>query len=164
MKIATDYWLANNVPVMDFASFVGFAGSNGQPWWDQKWNLPIARLATLASPPSMPFTNPAIKSGNVGLVSGLSFRGSSGSPLFVHEKGMRLRRFFLMLRPDLRGYQGPSPLDHADSSYRPSMLIGIMSGHFWDGKEPEMFRHSGLSYYTRASAIREVLGLVEEDG
>lgn len=133
IRIATQFELENIVFVMDLASFVGFPGNKkGMPWWDTFWTLPIARLATLASPPSMPFTNPHInKLGNVGLVSGLSFNGSSGSPL----------------------------LPHNIPSQNTSMIIGIMSGHFSE-TEPEIFRHSGLSYYTRSPAIREVLGLV----
>ena len=42
-------------------------------------------------------------------------------------------------------------------SHKGSISIGnrALTGHIW----PDMFRHSGLSYYTRAPAIREVLGL-----
>ncbi len=141
--IGNQYWLEHNVCVMDLASFIGFPGSEEVPWWDDYWTLPISRLATLASIPSMPFVNKFIKSGHVGLVSGLSFLGSSGSPLLLHA-----------------GHQGPVPLDRTISSYRHPQIIGIMSGHFREKTtEPEMFRHSGLSYYTRGPAIREVLGL-----
>jgi hypothetical protein len=45
------------------------------------------------------------------------------------------------------------------SVYSPSKIVGIMSGHMIDRDAPEMFRHTGLSYYTRASSIRELLGL-----
>ena len=143
--IATESWVARHTGLTQACSFVGFPGSDGKPWFDEHWKLPIARTATLASNPSIQFTNRQIQTKNVALVSGLSFSGSSGSPLIVHEVG------------DLIG-----ALEYPQSTkYQPAKLIGIMSGHFWEpADEPPMFRrHSGLSYYTRASALCELVGL-----
>lgn len=127
--------------VESMCTFVGFPGNAGKVWHDQAWNLPIARVATVASLPAMPYTNESVKTADVTLVSGLSFSGSSGSPVFNHERGM------------------PPGGDIHDPGYLPPKLIGIMSGHFFGDPthEPEMFRHSGLSYFTRATAIRALV-------
>jgi hypothetical protein len=142
--LATDDFLRTKPALMDFVSFVGFAGSGKEQWWDQRLNTPIARLGTLASPPGVPFSNESISTGDVGLVSGLSFAGSSGSPLFLHQKGL-----------------GPGG-DVVDSGYTPACIIGIMSGHWREPSvEPAMLLHSGLSYFTRATAINALLALIE---
>jgi hypothetical protein len=144
LSLPTEWWIQLNVAEMEVVSFIGFPSDGGKPWWDEKWNIPIARLASLASPPSMTFTNGAIQTADVGLISGLSFGGSSGSPLIVHAKG-----------------QMPSLGEMGD--YRPKQLLGIVSGHFKDSAStPAMFRHSGLPYYTRAPSIRELMGLDRE--
>lgn len=140
-NVADDAFLRDRAKLMDLASFVGFASSKNTSWWDERWNTPIARLASLASPPARPYYNSSIRTADVGLVSGLSFTGSSGSPLFLHAKGMQ-------------------NMSVANASYQAPKIIGLMSGHHWELEEesgPEMFRHSGLSYYTRATAIREVI-------
>lgn len=142
--LASDELLQTKATLMDFVSFVGFAGSGKEQWWDQRWNTPIARLGTIASPPSMPFTNEGIPTEDVGLVAGLSFAGSSGSPLFLHQKGL-----------------GPGG-DIVDPDYTPACIIGIMSGHWREPlDEPAMLRHSGLSYFTRATAINALLATIE---
>ena len=58
-----------------------------------------------------------------------------------------------------------SMLCPVNCSYCPQKLIGIMTGHlqFEQGKEPldrkqESFtRHSGLSYFTKITALKELL-------
>jgi len=55
--------------------------------------------------------------------------------------------------------KGIPPGDIVDPMYAPPTILGIMSGHWWDvAKEPEMFRHSGLSYFTRSTSILELVG------
>jgi len=128
--------------------FIGYPGLRGQPWWDQAAELPIARVATLASIPAIEFRNEAVKTAEVLLVSGLSFSGSSGSPVFNKRKGI---------------FPGG---DVHDPSYVPSKIIGIMSGHFWENPDasPDMFRHSGLSYMTKATAITALIELARAAG
>ena len=139
-EIADQGFLASKMRMMDHVSFVGYPGSSLSNWWDTQRQLPIARSATIASLPQQTFSNPAIRTEDVTLVSGLSFSGSSGSPVFLLQKGIPLA----------------GGGDH--DGYAPPRLVGIMSGHFWDGpKTPEMFRHSGLSYYTRSTAIIALL-------
>jgi hypothetical protein len=131
---------------METSFFVGFPGQDGRHWWDEKWKLPIARQCTVASLPQIPFTNDQIKTDDVILVSGLSFSGSSGSPVFLPARGFR-----------------PGG-DFNDPTWRPAMLAGIMSGHFWEETPgpsetpvPSMFRHTGLSYMTRSTSILKLI-------
>jgi hypothetical protein len=138
--IATAAEFESSIKVMEPAIFMGFPGSEGQHWWDEDWKLPIARECTLASWPAIPFGNSQIPTTDVLLVSGLSFSGSSGSPVFVMNRGLR---------------PGGAV---SDPTWRPARLIGIMSGHFEETTQvPSMFRHSGLSYLTRSTAIIEVM-------
>ncbi len=142
-ELATEQFLAESASPMDVASFIGFPGRDGKQWWDQRWDLGIARTVNLASYPSIPFTNENIPTSDVILVSGLSFSGSSGSPVISHQKGIE----GLNLGNALSG-----------GLYIRPQILGMMSGHWWS-EEPQagMFFHSGLSYFTRATAIRELL-------
>jgi hypothetical protein len=139
-ELATPQLFVSSVSPMDVASFIGFPGKDGAQWWDQSWNLPISRTVHIASWPRIPFSNSSIPTPDVTLVSGLSFSGSSGSPVLLHRKGIRLGA-------GLTGGGNVEP-----------KILGIMSGHWWD-EEPSsgMFFHSGLSYFTRTTAICELL-------
>jgi hypothetical protein len=137
-EIADQGFLNDSVQIMDFASFIGFPGRD-TPWWDERATLPIARIATVASAPDTSFVNSAIQSKDIVLVSGLSFSGSSGSPVFLHRKGFRTE-------PPLY------------SDFVPAKLLGIMSGHRNEpGPTPDMLQHTGLSYFTRSTSILDVL-------
>src|SRR6266568_758798 len=100
--------------------FIGFAGRSGDSsagrqsssWWDTKWNLPIARSAIIASVPFLNFNNSGVKTQDVMLVSGLSFSGSSGSP--VISKAV--------------GFETKPPIKF--NGYLPEKIVGIMSGHW----------------------------------
>lgn len=138
-NLADQTLFETKVFMMDLVSFLGYPGTASSQWWDLTWNTPIARLASLASWPHVPFSNPQIPTADITLVSGLSFSGSSGSLVMLHEKGI-------------------PPGDIVDPMYTPPTIIGIMSGHWWEpSEEPQMFRHSGLSYYTRSTAISDLL-------
>lgn len=124
---------------METAFFVGFPGRSIH-WWDEKWKLPIARQCTIASLPQISFTNNQIKTNDIILVSGLSFSGSSGSPVFLPARGF------------------PPGGDLEDPTWRPPLLAGIMSGHFWEATSvPSMFDHTGLSYMTRSTSILSLI-------
>lgn len=143
-EIADHDFFNNNVLPLDNISFVGFPGKNGDPWWDNKSNLPIGRHANIASHPHIPFKHESIKTEDVVLTSGLSFSGSSGSLVALHEKGESISIW--------RGHTK-------------SKIIGIMSGH-WDAKEKErdenLLFHSGLSYFTRSTSILELIDDVQK--
>jgi hypothetical protein len=144
--IADEDYLKDKVSMMDIASFVGFPGrKNGKGWWDEEGNLPISRTVNISSYPRKPFVNSQIRTSDVILVSGLSFSGSSGSPIFLHKKGIFIN--------------SGVGITVDNSGYVPPKLIGIMSGHWQDDDkiEPEMFFHSGLSYFTKSTAILDLL-------
>lgn len=138
--LADAAFLVNHVALMDLASFIGFPGTSTSCWWDEVWNLGVSRTVNIASLPGISFSNKSVRTSDVVLVSGLSFSGSSGSVIILHEKGIKAGA----------GLTG--------SGHVPPKIIGIMSGHWWEPRsEPEMFRHSGLSYFTRSTAILELL-------
>jgi hypothetical protein len=139
-ELATQEFLSSSVSAMDIASFLGYPGLSGKHWWDEQWQLAVARVVNIASWPAIPFTNAGIKTSDVTLVSGLSFSGSSGSPIILHEKGIRVGK----------GLTGPT--------YIEPKVIGIMSGHWWGQESPDdIFFHSGLSYFTRSPRILDLL-------
>ena len=140
-EIAELAFFSQGLQPMDIASFIGFPGLNGKQWWDERWQFPIARTVNIASYPSIPFTHSDIKTGDVSLVSGLSFSGSSGSPIISHQKGIQVGG----------GLQG--------GGFVPPKVIGIMSGHWWEDElnQRDAFNHSGLSYYTRSTSILELV-------
>lgn len=157
--IADTQFFIDHLNVMDNASFIGFPGKDSLPWYDEKWNLAIARTVNIASHPAIPFSNKGIKTSDVMLVSGLSFSGSSGSPVLSHTK------LGVGAVPELTGAQEPSnwqaclnqTIRSINNNITYPKLIGIMSGHWDDDAESDAFRHSGLSYLTRSTAI---LGLL----
>lgn len=133
-------FLQNSVSLMDIASFIGYPGTKNSQWWDHEWNFGIARTVNIASHPAVPFSHPEIHTDNISLVSGLSFSGSSGSVLILHEKGINAGSGLL------------------GGDYISPKVIGLMSGHWQEEtKEPKIFSHSGLSYFTRSDSILEVL-------
>jgi hypothetical protein len=139
--LADQQFFASSLSPMDLASFIGFPGRKGIPWYDELWQMAIARTVNIASYPEISFSNRSIPTTDTMLVSGLSFSGSSGSPVISHEKGIKVG-------PGLSG-----------GAYAPPKLIGLMSGHWWDEENPgDPLRHSGLSYLTRSTAILELLG------
>jgi len=65
---------------------LGFAGFGGRTWFDEAAILPIARTATLASIPSMSFTNSEIRTSDVLMVAGLSFAGLERQPSVINRR------------------------------------------------------------------------------
>ncbi len=143
-EVADTDFLSIKLTIMDSVSFLGYPGSGNNKWWDTACNLAIARTASIASIPNRTFVNPSVIWKNIVLVSGLSFSGSSGSPVLSFQKGV----------PTGRGLSNPS--------YVAPKLIGIMSGHWWDDSStPEMYKHTGLSYFTRSTSILDLINTYE---
>ena len=139
-EIADADYLQKLVQPMYIASFIGYPGLKGKQWWDQQWQIGVARVINIASNPGIPFTNESIKTSNVALASGLSFSRSSGSPVILHQKGFKV-----------------APPMQATGFFEPK-LIGIMSGHWWGQEDADdIFFHSGLSYFTRSTSILDLL-------
>ncbi|MBS0621647.1 MAG: hypothetical protein JSR80_01650 [Verrucomicrobia bacterium] len=78
------------------------------------------------------------------------FEGGSGSPVFSSARGLRIQAD--------QGF-----VETAD--YCPQKLIGFMNGHLqskiekesFAPKEDQFMRHSGLSYFTKITALRRLL-------
>jgi len=155
-ELADNEFFLTVLKTSDVTSFIGFAGKRKffwdderSEWWDQEWSLPIVRPAFTASYPGFEFHHKEIPFRDVVLVSGLSFSGSSGSPVISHQKSI----WTSLPKPTI-------------GSFEPK-LIGIMSGHWWgenSDEVPPMFRdyrqHSGISYFTRSTSI---LCLIEQN-
>lgn len=145
-SLASAEFFSNDIGVGDSCVFIGYpSNKSNQPWWDTALGLPIVRLANIASYPRIDFTNEAIKSSHARLVTGLSFSGSSGSPILNLGGQFRTKEGFI----SLPGAITPK-------------IIGIMAGHWWDDNKqtPEMLRHTGLSYFISSLAILELLAQI----
>lgn len=132
-SLATATWFERHASLMDRVHFVGypFSPTGLKPWWDTGWNVPIAREASLASLPFVPFENPLVKFADTVLVSGHSFGGCSGSPV-VHVSG---------------GSAVPAE----------ARVVGIMSGHLGDKDSNDRAVHGGLSFFTRSTTIWKLI-------
>lgn len=143
-EIADRSYFSEAVGVCDEANFIGFAtyirGKMRFNLWDTASNLPIIRPANISSVPHLDFKNQAIRTSDVCLVSGLSFSGSSGSPVFSRQKDVVFNHETQQLHGGIAK----------------AKLIGIMSGHVWDEPREEEV-HSGISYFTKSTAILELI-------
>jgi hypothetical protein len=122
---------SSSVCMTDFVSFIGFPKS----LYDVSANIPIARIGTISSRPDRSFENEYVK-GEVVLISGLSFQGSSGSPVFSHRKELFIEE----------GTRLPIR----------SKLVGIIAGGIRGNLE-----NTGLSYFVKST---EILKLLAENG
>lgn len=141
--LAKQDFFKNEITASDPCVFIGYPANNiNHPWWDTELGLPIVRLANIASHPKYDFKNDNIRSTHARLVTGLSFSGSSGSPIL--NLGSQLKSKDGYISP-------PNPIT--------PKIIGIMGGHWWeDNKQiPEMLKHTGLSYFITSIAISELL-------
>lgn len=142
--LADDSFFQNYCGITQEISFLGFPHGK----YDEDGNLPIAGHAIFASIPNRSFKNQHIKTEDIVLVDGRSFKGSSGSPVITFPRG-------LSIRVDRGG-----PVKTGD--YCPQKIVGIMSGHLhqdgrWiadiDQKREDFLNHSGKSYFTRSTSI-----------
>lgn len=129
--IADENYFKEEASFLDPIFFIGYP----MDWYNTIQMLPIARIAHIANNPSMPFSNAFLKaSQKIILVTGLSFSGNSGSVVIFPGTGIK-------------------EITTTNFPYRGPKCLGIMSGHLKEkGSE-----HSGLSYFTRSSAIHDIL-------
>ncbi len=82
--------------ILDKLYFLGFPGKTRNK---AAYDLPIARSCTIASFPEIDYSEEdvSIKTSDTCLVEGLSFAGSSGSPVF-REEGGRIELLGIMMR------------------------------------------------------------------
>ena len=114
------------VEIMDSLFFIGFPGQLRK---GAAYDLPIARSCTIASLPNIDYSleDTTIQTPNTCLVGGLSFAGSSGSPVFMEKNG----------RIEVLGIM---------SGHMPMEVIG--------SEWPQ--QHPGLSYLTIGGVIAQV--------
>lgn len=145
-SLAGNEFFSKELGIADSCVFIGYPSNNlASPWWDTSLQLPIVRLANISSYPQKDFVNADIKSTHARLVTGLSFSGSSGSPIINLGTQFRTKDGYV----SLPGAIIPK-------------IIGIMAGHWWDDKSqiPEMLRHTGLSYFVSSIAISELVAKI----
>lgn len=115
--LADDSFFHNYCGITQEISFLGFPHGK----YDEEGNLPIASHGIFASLPHRSFKNQHIKSDDIILVDGRSFKGSSGSPVITFPRGLSI------------GVDKGGPVNTGD--YCPQKIVGIMSGHLHqDGK------------------------------
>ncbi len=128
--LADDKWIHDFVSVYDFLVYPGFPD-----WHDKLENRPILRTGTISSDPRTNYSNKNEPRGRRVVYEGFSFRGSSGSPMFVTEKGIKAGKGLI------------------GGGFRESRLIGINAGHLIG----DFGQHSGVSYFIKSSAILELV-------
>jgi len=144
-RFASKQFFEEKLNPVDRCVFIGYPlNIGGSAFWDEATGLPIVRGAELSSYPPHDFIHKSINTSHARLVSGLSFGGSSGSPILN------------IGTPVLAG-QGIT----IQGAVEP-MIIGIMAGHWWNNNcLPDFVKqHSGLSYFVASTAIFDLLDLV----
>jgi hypothetical protein len=127
--IATENDFQNDISVCDFVAFPGYP-----EWYDDQGQRPIFRGGTIASDPRVNYSYKK-PMGNCVAYEAFSFNGSSGSPIFALQKG---------IRPGA-GLSFPD--------FRPARFIGINAGHL----PAPSASHSGISYFYKSSAILKAI-------
>lgn len=130
--IATQEDYRTNLSICDFVAFPGFP-----EWHDRRGNRPILRVGTLASDPRYDYSSKEEYQGAQVAYEAFSFGGSSGSPIFAVQKG---------LRPGA---------GLSFSGFRDLLFIGINAGHL--PVAGSYGQHSGISYFYKSTAILEII-------
>lgn len=125
--------LNNKLSVCDFVAFPGFPD-----WYDKKNNLPILRTGTIASDTRFDYSFNGNDNGQVIAYEAFSFGGSSGSPVFAIQKGIKIAK------GNITG-----------GNFREVMLIGINAGHL--PIQGVIETHSGISFFYKSSIILELI-------
>ena len=128
--LADDTWIEQQLSICDFVAFPGFP-----PWHDRLENRPILRTGTISSDPRANYSDTSTSKGRRIAYEAFSFGGSSGSPVFATEKGIR------------------STAEIITTGFREGRLVGINAGHL----EGDYQAHSGISFFVKSSAILELI-------
>lgn len=131
--MATSEDFEKNLAVCDLVSFPGFP-----EWHDKKGKRPIMRSGIISSDPRENYHYNHTVTGDCIAYEAFSYNGSSGSPVFALQKGIKVGS----------GIKG--------GGYRRLILIGINAGHLKVKRGSEL--HSGISYFYKSSVIKEMIG------
>ncbi len=130
--IADKQRLDEKLVVCDLVAFPGFPD-----WYDRKNKLAILRTGTIASDPRFDYSFSGNDDGEVIAYEAFSFGGSSGSPVFAIEKGIKVGG----------GLTG--------GGHREIMLVGVNAGHL--PIQGVIESHSGISYFYKSTIILELI-------
>lgn len=132
--LATAQDFENGFEICDMLAFPGYP-----TWFDRNGERPIIRCGTIASDPT---SNYSWKDGQASArrlaYEAFSFGGSSGSPVYALEKGLKLGS----------GLTG--------AYHRDVKLIGLNAGHLSDSDDFPS-HHSGISYLFKSTVVLECL-------
>jgi len=143
--VLPEEWIASQVhfdrlQIADEAFFIGFPGFDGRMWFEEAAVLPSRAprrwprsRACLSQTPT--FEPPMSSWWRVYRLAGLA-----AVSLSTADKEFR-------------------PVVTVDPQHVPSLVIGVMSGHFSEPapEQPASLRHGGLSYLTRSTSLHEVI-------
>jgi hypothetical protein len=151
--LADKKWTNENVQMMDECFFIGYPSVKNEAGetvvlYNEWTQFPIARQAIIASDPF--YRHKDIKTQGTMLVSGLSFHGSSGSPLIVPFLGLPPGSVSLPSFVD-----GRTKHTLVVGASREPRIIGIMTGAFFANQKA--FTHAGLSYFTHSAYIVKMI-------
>lgn len=130
--LATEQALKDKLLICDMVAFPGFP-----EWYDKRDNRPILRTGTIASDPRFNYSFSGDFDGECIAYEAFSYSGSSGSPVFAIEKGLRVGA----------GLSG--------GNFREVMLIGINAGHLPIQNVTQS--HSGISYLYKSNIILDLI-------
>lgn len=128
--LATESDFNERLMVCDFLAFPGFP-----EWHDKQASRPILRAGTISSDPRFDYSYGETVRGACVAYEAFSYGGSSGSPVFAAQKGLK-----------------PGP-GIQFSGFRELLLVGINAGHL---NTAEM-AHSGISYFYKSTAIAQLI-------
>lgn len=128
--VATKGVFENSIDPCDFVAFPGY------PEWHDTNERPIMRVGTIASDPSSNYLYGNVK-GDCLAYEAFSSGGSSGSPVFAMQKGLR----------------GSATIE--SPGFREVYFVGVNAGHLLtnDG----MQHHSNISYFYKSYAIADIV-------
>lgn len=130
--LASKEKLDSELVICDFVAFPGFPD-----WYDKVNKLPILRTGTIASDPRFNYCFSGKFDGDCIAYEAFSYSGSSGSPVFATQKGIKVGS----------GLSG--------GGFRELMLIGINAGHL--PIQGVYQSHSGISYLYKSYSIIDML-------
>ena len=133
--IATKNELISQISICDQIAFPGFP-----TWHDHRNKLAIFRTGTIASDPRFNYSYNGEDNGEVLAYEGFSFAGSSGSPVFAIQKGIKI---------------SSDSLNISGGDFRRVMLIGVNAGHL--PEKGVIDTHSGISFFYKSSVILELI-------
>ncbi len=130
-QVATEEELANDLHPFDLLAFPSFPDG-----YDRLGLRAIIRGGTVACDPRFDYSYDDEDRGDIILFEGLSFGGSSGSPVIAIPKVPPVN-------------VDPNPVN----KFRRLLVVGVNAGHLKRG----FGEHSGLSYFVRSSVIRRII-------